>query len=81
MLFNDINYEYLVEEISTSTRYVVVPVWDYVNEDWSGEAWIMLVKNGKAIRRNARLVGMGELADIFPADEYTVLDCGVHVEV
>lgn len=80
-MFTSINKEYLVEEISTSAHYVVVPVWDSINEDWSGEAWIMLVKNGIALRRDARLIGMGELADIFPANEYTVLDCGVHVEV
>jgi hypothetical protein len=80
-MFTKIDNEYLVEEISTSARYVVIPVWDSINEDWSGEAWIMLVKNGVTLRRDARLVGMGELADIFPANEYTVLDCGVHVEV
>lgn len=80
-MFTEINKEYLVEEISTSARYIISPVWDSINEEWSGEAWIMLVKNGVALRRDARLVGMGELTDIFPANEYTVLDCGVHVEV
>lgn len=80
-MFNEIGYEYLVEENSTLTRYCVVPVWDTVNEGWSSEAWIMIIKNGRAVRCNARLVCMSELDDIFPTDEYTVLDYGVHVEV